>query len=527
MNRKLFLLGLCLAFFITTSFAQAYNRGNAKLNLIVGEFSGDYSNVQRSNVVQELIKGHRANVIDLHVYNSLPKSVQSKMHIDAVVTGSCKLSTERKEHTRTQRDGSKKLVVEYNSVMVTGLYLKDPINDKVIVYATFTNRSSDENRNESVKKAIRLGSTDGKKLALLLKQTLTLDEYLQETFPLHGRIVTLDEFKKNKADVVTINLGGRDAVYRGQTFEVVGEKKNYGRLRVREINGDSLATCRVEDKGKEIFSELEKGATLELVSYVQAVNLNGLVYNTEQEAPRLTASSVNDSKRRNVAFGRILGGAPSEFVNSVKQQMDVNSRINAYQLGEAGCPELSSLDGIVYGYYTGMHSSSRLVKAEDHVLQLKDYTEYSTTVNWYLYIVDPNTGEITYSDDCSYTATSSKSANEATDDAIRGAANIVTATYRAYPLIGTIITIDESDQKRAKSVTIDLGKNFPVYKDLRFDVYSQNANSDWEKIGRVVIVNIVDGIHATCTVKDGGDKISHAMEENLPVRITSYTLRDF
>ena len=512
---------------LTATIAQNPNNPNAKLNLVVGNFSGDYSNAQRINVIRELCNAHRTNVIEQGVYNALPQNIRDKMRIDAVITGKCTITTERKESKQKQKDGTQKTVINYETNFTTDLTLADPATGKAILTPVFKSSATKEDRDESIKAAIAIGHTEGKTIAFVMKQLLTLDEFLEDKYPLHGKIITIDEMKKNTAQKVTVSLGSRDAIYRGQTYEIVsvknGKEKNYGKLRVREINSDTTSTLSVEKGGKDIIKAFENGDELQVVSYVQALSLNGIV-RVEQEAPRLNTSSPDDAKRRNVALAAINGNAPSDFVAAVKQQFKSNRRINAHELGTAGCPATDQLDGIAYGHYTGMHTSSRLVKAEDNLLQLKDYTEYSTFIGWYLFIIDPRTGDILYSGNQSTTATSDKSADDATRKAIQSAADITSATYSAFPLIGNILTVDD---EKAKTVTIDLGNAYPVYNGLRFDVYTEDPNGGWEKIGRIEVQSITDASHATCHVKKGGERIRKALEENHPTRISTFILKEF
>ena len=520
--RKIFTFAFALLL-ASTGFAQS--NSNAKFNLVVGNFSGDYSDQQRVNVIGTLCKSHRANVIEQCVYNALPQQVRSKMQIFAVITGKSALSTERKETTRTDKNGNKKTVNIYESKMATTLTFTDPVSGKTICEPVFEASSSDEDRSKSINGAIAVGHTKGKQM-FLVQQILTLEEFLEDKFPLRGKIITIDESKKNKAEVVTINLGARDAIYRGQTFEIVGEKKNYGKLRVREINDDTLSTLSVEKSGKDIMKAIQNGEEVQLVSYVQVISLNGLV-RVEQEAPRLTVTSIDEVKKRNVAFGGISGGAPDNFVSAVKDKLKTNRRLNGYELGASGCPAVETLDGIAYGYYTGMNNTSKLIKAEENLLVLKDYTEYTCSLGWYLFIVDPKTGNIIYAGNESSSATSDKSAEEATKKAIESASGITSAAYSTYPLIGTILTVDDGDAKKAKEVSIDLGSDFPVTEGLRFDVYTQDAAAGWEKVGRIEVSQIVEGSRSSCTVKKGGEAIRKAVEENLPIRITTFILKEF
>lgn len=503
----------------------SFGQGNAKLNYVVGSFSGDYSREQRENVIRELAKAHRANVIEQGAYEALPKEVRSKMHIDALITGKCAIKTEVEKEIQTDKNGNKREVPVYKTKMTTTLTFYDIASKNVLYAADFECKGTDEDRNTSISDAIGVGHTRGKQTFVIV-QLLTLDEYLQDKFPMSGKIITVNDVKKNEAKNVTVNLGARDAIYRGQTFEIVAAKKNYGRLRVREINDDTLATCTVEKGGKEIMKALESGEDINIVSFVQAVNLNAIV-SKELEAPRLKVTDASEAMKRNVAFGSISGNAPSALVNAVKDRLRDNRRVNAFQLGAANCPTLDNLDGIAYGYYTGTEKSSRLVKADENLLVFKDYTEYTTYVGWYLFIVDPKTGDIIYAGNEGSSATSDKSADDATQKAIENAANITSATYSTYPLIGTILTVDNGDPKKAKEVSIDLGSDYPVYTGLRFDVYSLDAAGGWEKIGRIEVKSIEDGGRSVCTVKKGGEEIHKALEEGLPIRITTFILKEF
>lgn len=508
--------------------AQNPDNPNAKMNMVVGEFTGDHSKEMRIKVIQALTDSYRANIIEESAYNALPQQVRDKMRIDAFITGKCTFKTESKQREKIDKKGNKKTVTEYTSKMTTELSFANGARTKILQKPVFESTSTEENRNESIKNALNIGSTKGKQINLLMVQTLTLDEYLQDKYPLHGKIVTVNDTKKDAAKSVTINLGSRDAVYRSQTFEIVaknkkGKEDNYGRLRVREINNDSLSTCSVDKGGKELLKAFENGDEIKIVSYVQPVSLNGIV-RVEQDAPRLTVSTSAEAMKRNVAFGGIAGNAPSEFVNAIKENLKNNRRINACDL--ASTP-VDKLDGIAYGFYTGMKSSSKLVKAEDHVLQTKDYTEYTTTVNWYLFIVNPKNGEIVYSGYQGSQGVSKKSAEDAKQIAFDNASRFSYATYCAYPLIGTISTVDDSNPDKAKEVSIDLGSVYPVYEGLEFDVYSEDASAGWEKIGRLEVKSVTDADHSKCKVKKGGEKIQKAIEEGQNIRITTYILKEF
>ena len=167
-------------------FAQNPANPNAKLNLVVGSFSGDHSGQQRVNVIGTLTSSHRANVIEQSAYEALPQEVRSKMRIDAVITGLCSLKVESEQQSRTDKNGNKRNVTIYKATFSTKLTFTNPANNREILTPIFESNSSDESRSEAVKDAIAIGHTRGKQ-TLIVVQLLTLEEYLEYIYPLRGK----------------------------------------------------------------------------------------------------------------------------------------------------------------------------------------------------------------------------------------------------------------------------------------------------------------------------------------------------
>lgn len=85
-----------------------------------------------------------------------------------------------------------------------------------------------------------------------------------------GRILSVAEQKKEKAEKVHINLGTSNEVHKGDTFTVyaslsVGTNSGttpIGSLTVDEVQGTSLSLCKVKKGSKEILAAIRNGATL-------------------------------------------------------------------------------------------------------------------------------------------------------------------------------------------------------------------------------------------------------------------------
>jgi hypothetical protein len=206
-----------------------------------------------------------------------------------VITAKCAIKTERKEVEKYEKGGKKK-GVEFSTQFTTQMTFTNPKTGQMILEPLFESNATEDTRDESINKALAVGHTKGKQTFVIV-QLLTLDEYLQEKYPMRATIATVNESKKGKAEYVTINIGGKSAVYRGQTFEVIedngGKEKRWGKLRVREINSDTTATCSVEKGGKDILSRI-----LISVANIPGANASGVaVPFTSIMSPRRNVSA--------------------------------------------------------------------------------------------------------------------------------------------------------------------------------------------------------------------------------------------
>ena len=98
--------------------------------------------------------------------------------------------------------------------------------------------------------------------------------YYNALFPLHASIIEGSTEKKDKQKEVYIDLGAPSGVHKGMhlkvfvTKTVAGKeaKKEIGKLKVEEIQGDEVSLCKVQKGGAEIKAALDAGETVLVTS---------------------------------------------------------------------------------------------------------------------------------------------------------------------------------------------------------------------------------------------------------------------
>lgn len=99
-----------------------------------------------------------------------------------------------------------------------------------------------------------------------LKNTLgvaskKIKEWIEETFKAQGKVLELDEVKKDEAKTLFVSLGSDDGMVKGQKFTVKLKTTVAGRERLKEIGeaqieaveGGDISFCKVKKGGKEIY----------------------------------------------------------------------------------------------------------------------------------------------------------------------------------------------------------------------------------------------------------------------------------
>ena len=101
-----------------------------------------------------------------------------------------------------------------------------------------------------------------------------MTKFYNSAYPYTAHILERGTEKKDKQKELYINLGAQHGLREGTHFDVyiigsIGGKetrKQIGRLRVKDIEGDEVSLCKVTSGGKDIKAALDAGSQLLIIS---------------------------------------------------------------------------------------------------------------------------------------------------------------------------------------------------------------------------------------------------------------------
>lgn len=99
------------------------------------------------------------------------------------------------------------------------------------------------------------------------KAVKKMKQFVDEVFPVTGKVLEVDEKDGRKAKTVYIGVGSEQGITKDVKFEactvttVAGRptRKKIGELKVTEVAGDDISLCKVENGGEEILKALNAG----------------------------------------------------------------------------------------------------------------------------------------------------------------------------------------------------------------------------------------------------------------------------
>lgn len=103
---------------------------------------------------------------------------------------------------------------------------------------------------------------------------ISMEDFIDDTFPIEGTILKVEMTKKNKAQTVYIDLGSALGVTKGQKFsvfletDIAGElaRTEIGSLSAQEVLSGKRTLCKVAKGGEEVLNAMNKGQKLIVVS---------------------------------------------------------------------------------------------------------------------------------------------------------------------------------------------------------------------------------------------------------------------
>ena len=227
--------------------------------VLLGEVTKDQSKYQdavRAAIVKGFSQAHRISVID----GTLSKdeaSLPGACYVDGTVSN---LSTTTKTEDY-KVDGKTKFRTYYKALIGVTLHIKDAKSDEIIASPAFNLSEWDVSWIET---------QEGAMMKALEKLSGNVTRYCNHWMPLHANVLEGARDKKDKQKEVYIDLGSAEGAYKGlhmavftvKTVAGKEAKKQIGKLKIEEVEGEDISLCKVQSGGKDIKADLDNGETL-------------------------------------------------------------------------------------------------------------------------------------------------------------------------------------------------------------------------------------------------------------------------
>ena len=230
--------------------------------LLTGEVTTNqekYQDAVRAAVVKGMSQAHRISVID----DQLSKDEASSpgaCYVDATVSN---ISTTSKTETEYIDKDKKRTRTKtyYKALIGLTMHIKDAKTDEIVASPTFNIKEIDMSWIETA---------DGAMIKALERLSYYVTRYCNSWLPLRANVLEGARDKKDKQKEVYIDLGEREGAYKGLHMGVYSvklvagkeAKKQIGKLKIEEVQGDDISLCKVQSGGKDIKAALDAGETI-------------------------------------------------------------------------------------------------------------------------------------------------------------------------------------------------------------------------------------------------------------------------
>jgi hypothetical protein len=227
--------------------------------ILTGEVTtdqGKYEDAVRAAVVKGMSQAHRVSVIDGNLSKE-EAATPNAFYADGTVSN---LSTTSKTEDY-KVDGKTRYRTYYKALIGVTLHIKDAQSDKVIASPAFNISEWDVSWIET---------QEGAMMKALEKLSAMVTSYCNRWLPLSANVLEGARDKKDKQKEVYIDLGSAEGAYAGlhmgvYTVKIVAgkeAKKQIGKLKIVEVQGDDISLCKVQSGGRDIKAALDNGETL-------------------------------------------------------------------------------------------------------------------------------------------------------------------------------------------------------------------------------------------------------------------------
>ncbi len=496
---------LALTAMILTAGAQP--DPNSRRTVIVDQVSGQSSDIVKYQFINGLAETTRLNVYDSRHYDRLPQALKQNIQVDAILTAQVDSITTRKVQQKIKdKDGNP--YTKWQSRCYVTMKVLDAKSRAVLATRNLKGFGShDTDAAQAEESAIRTISVD-------------LNNFVDDYWPVSGEILTVNEVSDTKAKTVTINLGSASSVYSNMQFYVYNaDNKRIGGLKMAEISSSDKSLCTVRSGGDTIMAAIANGETLKVISHRLDI-VNDILTVEKKTSPITSEPKPDCNKIHTVLYTGAIGlGDVNHYIDQgVLQELLESKRLYALSLEQynKATPEQRQslvIDGIMTAT-AGFYRTERQVK--------DSYTSYSTKGEWMLMLTDAHTSEILFSETYPASGFSIKTEQEAVQKAFSKSALLLDHIIdKAYPIYTTIKTVDLVKKDKAKTVTIGVGSQSPVYEKMKLDVYVLNADNAWTSIGELKVDEIKNENETSCSVSKGAAEIKEAVEADTPTRVVT------
>ena len=218
---------------------------------------GNYIEALRAALVKGISQGRRIALTDG------AGTLQPDWYIDGTVSN---ISTTTKTEELKDSKGKSYKQTYYKALVGVTLHVKDAQTDQIVASPTF---------NVSAEDLSWIETREGAIANAFDRMAVKVMRYFNRQLPLTANIVEGARDKKDKQKEVYIDLGeATKGVVKGLHFGVYTTKvvagkearKQVGKIKIIETQGDELSLCKVQSGGKEIKAAIDAGATIVVVS---------------------------------------------------------------------------------------------------------------------------------------------------------------------------------------------------------------------------------------------------------------------
>ena len=223
----------------------------------VTEDQSQYKESVRANLVKGISQSRRISMMDGTGMS------EADWYVDGSISN---ISTTTKVEDLKDSKGKAYKKTYYKASVGVTLHVKDAKSNKIIMSPTFNVSDIDMSWIET-----REGALNGAfgYLASCVRR------YFNRQLPLYANIIEGTREKKDKQKEVYIDLGSatkgvsRDIHFGVYTVKTVAGKearKQLGKLKITEVQGDEISLCKVQSGGKDIKAAIDAGETLLVMS---------------------------------------------------------------------------------------------------------------------------------------------------------------------------------------------------------------------------------------------------------------------